>query len=216
MGQMKKNYPVLEEFKLDPAFVRKSGELGTDVFIIGFKNEEDWVEQVVSKILDSFIVAIFRGELEVTVEDTKVSKDTLATVLQDKKIFSSCSKYAMKRIVSQFELLRGGSEIYSKPIMIQGKDMGIIYLKKYSASDGENATNQCVMVRYPCMQIKYIRLGSGRNLSGLCIIERNELNDRLREIENPQHTDWEINRLNDNKQRKKRDQRDEKSFKGTG
>ena len=202
-GTNEKNYPVLEEFKLDPAFVRKSGELGADVFIIGFKNEEDWVEQVVSKILDSFIVAIFRGELEVTVEDTKVSKDTLATVLQDKKIFSSCSKYAMKRIVSQFELLRGGSEIYSKPIMIQGKDMGIIYLKKYSASDGENATNQCVMVRYPYMQIKYIRLGSGRNLSGLCIIERNELNDRLREIENPQHTDWEINRLNDNKQRKK-------------
>lgn len=40
--------------------------------------------------------------------------------------------------------------------------------------------------------------------SALCIIHDNELNKKLRNIENPQHTDWEIKRLNEDPEEKKK------------
>ena len=72
-----------------------------------------------------------------------------------------------------------------------------VYLKQYGQQDESNATKHCVMVRYPYMKITYINPGAFLPFSALCIIHQNELNKKLRAIENPQHTDWEIKRLND-------------------
>ena len=47
------------------------------------------------------------------------------------------------------------------------------------------------------MKITYISPGAFLPFSALCVIHDNELNKKLRAIENPQHTDWEIKRLND-------------------
>lgn len=202
-GRNDKNYPILNDFHLDPEFKRPEEQLGTDVFIIGFKESSDWQDQVVSKVLDSFMVAIVRGELAIKVGDIKVSQATLNNVLQDNNLLNSCSKYERRRIVSQYELLQGGDGVSSNDIEINGQKMATIYLKRYPAEEADRASNQCVMVRYPYMQIKYQRLGAAHNLSGLCIIENNELNKRLRETENPQHTDWELRRLDDDKNRKR-------------
>lgn len=202
-GQNNRNYPILEELTLDPGFHRKKKQLGTDVYIIGFKEETNWVDQIVSKILDSFMVALLYGELEVRINGIKVNKDTVGVILNDENQLRSCTKYEKRRIVSQYELLQGNEGVYTKDILIKGEKMGTVYMKRYPAIEMDKASNQCVMVRYPYMQILYSRLGSGRNLSGLCVIGNNELNNRLREIENPQHTDWEIKRLNDDKTRKK-------------
>ena len=59
------------------------------------------------------------------------------------------------------------------------------------------------MVRYPYMKITYIRPGAFLPFSALCVIHDNPLNKKLRAIENPQHTDWEIKRLNDFPKEKK-------------
>lgn len=72
-----------------------------------------------------------------------------------------------------------------------------IYLKQYGQQDEGNATKHCVMVRYPYMKITYINPGAFLPFSALCVIHENELSKKLRAIENPQHTDWEIKRLND-------------------
>ena len=202
-GRNDKNYPILSDFHLDPEFERQEGKLGTDVFIIGFKDPQDWQDQVISKVLDSFMVAIVRGELAIKVGDIAVSQSTLKNVLRDDNLLNSCSKYEKRRIVSQYELLQGGDGVSSKEIEINGQNRATIYLKRYPAEEADKASNQCVMVRYPYMQIKYQRLGSAHNLSGLCIIENTELNKRLRETENPQHTDWELRRLDDDKNRKR-------------
>jgi hypothetical protein len=50
--------------------------------------------------------------------------------------------------------------------------------------------------------------------SALCVIENNQLNKVLRKIENPQHTDWEIQRLNDDPDTKAEVTRVKKKFIG--
>lgn len=47
------------------------------------------------------------------------------------------------------------------------------------------------------MKITTLKTGTFLPFSALCIIPDNEINRKLRAIENPQHTDWEIKRLND-------------------
>ena len=60
------------------------------------------------------------------------------------------------------------------------------------------------MVRYPYMKIMHTTGHSFLPYSALCIIHDNELNQKLRNIENPQHTDWEIKRLNEDPEEKKK------------
>jgi hypothetical protein len=47
------------------------------------------------------------------------------------------------------------------------------------------------------MKIKVIKNISSIPCSAMCIIEDNQLNSILRDIENPQHTDWETKRIHD-------------------
>jgi len=53
------------------------------------------------------------------------------------------------------------------------------------------------MIRYPYMKIKSLPRISNVPCSAMCIIGDNSLNTILRDIENPQHTNWEINRIDD-------------------
>ena len=79
-----------------------------------------------------------------------------------------------------------------------------IYIKKYNRHEEKKATKRRVYVRYPYMRIKHFTGGINLPYSAMCVIGDNELNKRLRDIENPQHTDWEINRLNDYPEEKKK------------
>lgn len=54
------------------------------------------------------------------------------------------------------------------------------------------------------MKIKMSDNLSKLPFSAMCIIGDNEINSLLRDVENPQHTDWEFNRLNDDKPLKKK------------
>ena len=47
----------------DKNFTRK--ESGTDVFILGFNDEDCWETEIIASILDDFLVAIYNNALEV-------------------------------------------------------------------------------------------------------------------------------------------------------
>lgn len=198
-----RNLPILEELNLDPSFNR-NGETGTDVYIIGFKEREDWKEVIVAKILESFMVAIIKNRLVVKVEDIIVSADTVSNILYQSDILSKRGKKERKDIEAQYELLTQSEEngVFNRDFYVNG-DCISIYVKKYSAKNTERATKQCVMVRHPYMKIKHTTGHSFLPYSALCIIHQNELNKRLRDIENPQHDAWEIKRLDDEPEEKK-------------
>ena len=94
-------------------------------------------------------------------------------------------------------MLLDDETVIVKELQIDEENSVTVYLKQYSQQDEGNATKHCVMVRYPYMKITYISPGAFLPFSALCVIHDNTLNKKLRAIENPQHTDWEIKRLND-------------------
>ncbi len=58
---------------------------GTDLFVLGFKEESDWTEQVAVSVLEYFFYTIYKGELEVSIIDgTKeifIRKDNLGELI---------------------------------------------------------------------------------------------------------------------------------------
>ncbi|MEG0909843.1 MAG: hypothetical protein RSH78_05740, partial [Bacilli bacterium] len=189
----RKNSPIPEKLKLDPNFDRTS--YGTDVYILGFKNEKNWKKEIVTKILDSFMSAIYFDELEVTVDNIILNKNTIEGIIDS-------SEYIIKNyeasIKSQYILLNNPS-VHKTTVNIEDYGSVDIYLKSFSKEELNLATNDCVMIRYPYMKIKTIKSISSVPCSAMCIIPNNFLNKILRDVENPQHTDWEFKRINEDK-----------------
>lgn len=196
-GSSDKNEPILEEFNIDTSYNRKK-QTGTDIFIIGFKNSTGWKSDIISKILESFISAIVFGDLEVTIEDIVLDKNSLASIVYDENLIH---KSCRKSIISQYLLLTDQEHRYEDIIDFGYLGKAKLYLMEMNAENEQLATNGCVMIRYPFMKIRDIEKISTLPCSAMCIIENNELNATLRNIENSQHTNWEFNRIEDDVER---------------
>lgn len=202
-GISEKNLPILEELLLDSNFRRGENEYGTDIYIIGFNDEKNWQADIVSKILDSFMVAILNKKFEVVVDDIYLTNETIKDILYTSDLLTKRKKVEIRGIRAQYDLLTDEENIESKVLTVGENSKVTVYIKRYKSNEEQIATKQCVMVRYPYMKIRHKTGYSILPYSALCVIHDNELNKKLREIENPQHTDWEINRLNERPEDKK-------------
>lgn len=191
-GSNDKNQPVFEQLNIDKTHSRKHNEYGTDIYILGFKFEENWKEEIICKVLDSFISAIVFESLEVIVDNIKISKENLHKIVYDNKIVRT--KQQRQKILSQYLLLTDEKTIV-KEIDVNQFGTVKLYVRIFEGEEREIATNKCTMIRYPYMKIKDHALQSLAKVSAICIIPNNRLNEELRKIENPQHIDWEFNRI---------------------
>ena len=107
------------------------------------------------------------------------------------------NKKERKNIISQYLLLNDEKNRFEDVISIDTIGEAKLYLREFKGEDEDIATNNCVMIRYPYMKIRELPKISTLPCSALCIIENNKLNTILRNVENPQHTSWEFNRIDD-------------------
>ena len=190
-GGDKKNSAIKGQLQLQKGYVRN--ETGTDIYIIGFKGHDDWKKEIVTKVLESFMVAIMYDELEVQVDEITLKKSTLPLLIED---YEKEKDALSRNIVSQYILLSDKNVITGYiPVIDYGNV--IIKVKAFNSEDRDLATNECVMVRSPYMKIKNLKRISPIPFSALCIIESNTINEMLRKIENPEHTDWQVKRIDD-------------------
>jgi hypothetical protein len=197
-GSSTRNEPINSLLSLDRSFKRSLNDAGSDLYIIGFKNQKDWEIDIISKILDSFISAIVFETFEFAVNNIVVNNETLRKIIFDSSLISN--KYK-KSIVSQYLLLTDKVNRIEETITIDGLGTAKLFLMEFNQNNEELATNDCVMIRYPYMKIKDIKKISTLPCSAMCIIENNKLNSILRNTENPQHTDWEFKRIEDESER---------------
>ena len=169
---------------MDTGFRREEGNYGTDVYVIGFNAESDWKWFIISKLLESFMVAFKEGTLIVDVDDITVSKEKLQELIHDPNLSRVCGKRLYRDIQAQYALLFEDDIISTKIDLI---DLGQVdvYVKKYDANHSDMATQKCVLVRYPYMKIKTSDTLSKLPFSAMCVIGDNELNKLLRNVENP-------------------------------
>lgn len=197
-GSSNKNEAILEEFKLDKNYSRALDNFGSDIYIIGFKDPIGWKRDIITKILDSFMSAISFGALEVKVDDVEITSSTLKDIVYDDNLINKKEK---KNIISQYLLLNDKEHRFEDVITIDELGEAKLYLIEFDAEHEDMATNNCVMIRYPYMKIKELVKISTLPCSAMCIIEKNKLNEKLRDVENPQHTNWEFNRIEDPSER---------------
>lgn len=192
------NSALASTLNLDPVHNMRSTTDGTDIYIMGFRDSTTWEKEVINSILDSFMVAIVRGQLEIELNDIVINKDTIHDIVYS-DIVATGNK---SNIVSQYRLLTDGDNVKVYDIVT---DYGTchLYILPYGKDEEELATHKCVMVRYPLMKIKDESLGANYRVSAMCIIGDDKLGKMLRMIENPQHIDWEPKRIVDDLSLKK-------------
>jgi len=181
----KNNLPVHSQLNLDPSFVRGANQTGTDIFISAFKYQSsDWKSDIVVSILDGFLYAIFTNKLVVRVDDVIISKESLASLIDEYQTLLSenADKY--------YTVLTSPNTVWYETNF---KNHGTIRLGLIIQSDMHR---KVAMVRKTGMKIMDRGNISGVvPFAGVMLIEGDKVNDFLRSIENPQHTKWEPERL---------------------
>ena len=74
-GETKGNNPVEVIPKLDS--INRRSEIGTDVFIYGFKSASDWETEITVALLESFLMSFFNEQLRVKVQGREINKKSL-------------------------------------------------------------------------------------------------------------------------------------------
>jgi hypothetical protein len=184
----KQNTPVPSQISLDPSFRRDSNKSGTDIFILGFNGECEWQHKMVASILDGFLYAIFTGNLIVSVDGIEISKDTLPDLMvSHKPYFEEYADEYYTALTSDDKL----SPTFVKEIETDGMK-GKITLRLMIMPEFHR---RVAMVRQTGMKIKNKDHINGLiPFTGVLFIEGDELNGYLRNLENPQHLEWEIER----------------------
>ena len=191
------NSPLREILTIDNSYADRVNESGTDIFIIGFKKIDGWDKEVINGILDSFMYAIIRGDLEIEFNDIVIDKNHIQNIIESDIILEKNKN----NIISQFLLSTGVDGVIVRDIETDYGNSNL-YIKVFTSDEEDYATHKCAMIRYPYMKIKDFDFSTSYNISALCTIPKGPLGENLRNIENAQHIDWEFNRIEDTTIRK--------------
>lgn len=178
-------------------YIGKREQSGTDILIVGFDSEEDWEENAINSILDSFMVAIVRDQLSISINEINIDSSSIGDLVQSELV----AEKNRANIRSQYKLVSGGDDVQVFDIETEFGTPKL-YVWVVPKEEENLALHECVMVRHPLMKIKTIKLPSIYNVSAMCIIEDDKLGEQLLKIENPQHIDWEVARIKDRTLRK--------------
>lgn len=181
-----KNTPVHnEQLHLDPDFQPRTGNTyGTDIYICGYKfDTHDWENKLIVSILDGFLGAIWKDQIEVKIGNKLITKSTLSSLIDEyqDELKSTTSKYYMVLTSEEtcwFEENFNGLGTIKLGLLIGEQDMP----KKVS------------MIRQTGMKIFDKAITSQVPFAGVLFIEGDKINERLRLIENPRHDKWEPER----------------------
>lgn len=186
------NAPFPDELYLDPNFKRDDEQYGTDIYLIGF-SAKNWEADVAYKILEGFMGAIIFSGFEAIVGDYRLNKDSIKEIIYS-DLFAGKSINEMRYLKAQYSLFTD-EDVMKNEFYIAGKNKVTVYVKTYAQKNESEASKRCEFIRYPYMRIKCHGFRTVLPYSAMCIVENNDLCEKLRSIEDPTHSDWQFDRL---------------------
>lgn len=95
--------PVAEPHKV-PQWLSRD-EIGTSVFLIGFREEDHWRERIAASLLQNFFCAIHRGDLRFLIDDGRIdiNGNTIASFFLDPQILTAADLSSQRE---EFEFAR--------------------------------------------------------------------------------------------------------------
>lgn len=186
----KRNSPIRVCLSLDPKYNRT--EYGTDIFVLGFNKSTDWKAEIISSVLDEFLIAIFNGELVVKVDATTIDKDNLGDVIE---LYKDHAKIAY----NYYQVL---TDENASIIEHEFPGLGTIELRILVK---QGLHRKVMMCRRNGMKIfDKANISSTIQFAGICTLKDDKINSYFREMENPQHNAWEPERcISDSKTKAK-------------
>lgn len=180
-GLGSKSRPINGLVQLSLDFKREK-RTGTDVYIIGFLDEEDWIEEIITSIIDNFLLSIYENKLEVKVQNKNINKDSLPMLINK---YKNTPGFAY----NYYQVITSSDNNYEN---IPFEDLGSIDL--YILFDND-LHRKVQMNRSNGMKIfDNKNYKAGLKFAGVCILRGDEINAFFREMENPQHNNWEEKR----------------------
>lgn len=198
------NYDAI--FSIDeiaPVFRRESE--GTDIFVLGFEKEDDWIEQVAISIVEHFFYSIYIGNLEVEI----VEEDKIVVISPSNldEIISYYDAYCQKNIddasfrftaPSYWKLLSGPHKVIKNEFVYNGKSMGEYELHLLI---GDDASEKRVLeMRQAGMRIRedsafkipinFTGIFIATGIGALSENPEDNISSFLRKCENQAHDDW--------------------------
>ncbi|MCM1579323.1 MAG: hypothetical protein NC078_11045 [Ruminococcus sp.] len=176
----RRNSPVRRCISLDRDYSRN--ECGTDIFILGFGKDSDWKEEIITAVLEEFLMALYKGELIVRVEDNEVSSAGLAEITEK-------YKEKAKLAYNYYQVL---TDENASTVTHEFPGLGSIELHVLIK---QGLHRKVMMCRKNGMKVfDKSSISASIQFAGICILKDDSINSYFREMENPQHTAWEPER----------------------
>ena len=186
-GDGETNMPLESIPELDLMNART--QCGTDLFVPGFKVEDQWIDRMIGEIIENFLVSLCNGKLVV-----RIGADKYEPITLDKNNVSQIIARYRKYIKDGYDfncVLRAPKEEVAEEIY-DFHGMGTLRLKVLYKTD---LNQKILVVRNSGMKIADIpKLPRIIPFSGVLQLEGDELNAFFREMETPQHNSWEPKR----------------------
>ncbi len=192
-GEKDNNKPSVSIDALDKIYERT--EYGTDLFIPAFDystSGDEWIRKIMQEIVDNFLYSIYSGKLEVVVENRKLTKQTLPTML-------SFLGAKAKNAKMFYEVIRADNDDVIE-VTEKYYELGMLRLRLLY---GAELNKKVLVVRNSGMKIATIsNLPKGMSYVGFFELQGDKLNEIFRGMENPKHNAWEPKRHDDPKMAK--------------
>lgn len=195
---------VLSVADIAPVFRRE--KCGTDIFVLGFAKDLNWMEQSAISVIEYFFYSIFKGNLEVEIveEDRviRINQANLGAMIAEFKDY--CDKHMNDDVSFQFtaplywNLLTGPHKVIKEPFVYGGKSMGEYEL--YLLTGDDVVEKKVLEMRQAGMKIRedtgfriqmnftaiFIATGIGASSDR----PEDNISSFLRKCENQAHDDW--------------------------
>ena len=191
---------------------------GTSLIIAGFEQIKDWRRRIASNIIENYFYAIEHNNLSVTIEPDDVTEEDLLDIDAESlgKWFDHLQEdgddegsgeeggSALKQAQEFWEISRGNS-----PSTAEKQDPVLGHCRLWIRV-AEGLPSKVAFVRRTGMlvtteQARLKRFPGFKNFAALCVFEDPEGNELLRQMENPQHDQFEPDRLPDDMKEKGRE-----------
>lgn len=160
-------------------------EIGTDIYIIGFNQEDDWNKDIIFSILESFMVAIHNENLIVNINNIEIDKNTIKDIMMELegKKFDEIKNYYS--VLIDDKAIKVNLDDRFKEYGFN-EDDGYLLLSR-----GKDANRSVLMTRKAGMKI-YDRKGFSQSIqfNGIFQATGELFNSMLQDMENPNHNKW--------------------------
>ena len=172
---------IRDETVIPDLFIRK--QIGTSIYVPGYIDSENWLENIIKSLLNDFWLAILHGKISFRVGSESLNKLTLEKYIDS---FKDTNGFTAERYYKTYtkgtcfpEKLShiGGVELYLREEQ-DLSDKSVAYLRKN------------LMLIYEEKNFRF-----RKNFTGLFICDNEDGNKILRAMEPPKHDEWQPKRL---------------------